>query len=121
MKKLTRKSLLSYSCITTFILAILVVAAYFIIPVFAEMLSSFGGELPSITQFVLVTYQYWLIIPIITLAICIDVWRRSEYTEKYRQFVFYTLLGFIIGTIFLVVFISIFAMYAPIFIMGQPM
>jgi len=119
MKPNTRKFLLSASCITTIILAILVVAAYFIIPVFTEMFSSFGGELPSTTQFVIATYKYWLIIPIITLAICIDVWRRSEYTGRYRTLVSYTLLGFVVGTIFLVVFVSIFAMYAPIFTMGN--
>jgi hypothetical protein len=121
MKQNPRKSLLRASCITTSILAILVTAAYFIIPVFADMFSSFGGELPSTTQFVIATYKYWLIIPIITLAICIDVWRRSEYTEKYRKFVFYTLGGFVVATIFLVVFVSIFAMYAPIFTMGTLM
>ena len=79
---------------------------------------SFGGELPPITQFVLVTYQYWLIIPLIPLAIGIDIWRRSEYTEKYGQLIFYTLLGFIVATTFLVVFVSIYAMYAPICMMG---
>jgi len=119
MKQNTRKSLLLTSCITTIILAILVTATYFIIPVFVDMFASFGGELPSTTKFVLVTYKYWLIIPIITLAMCIDIWRRSEYTGRYRKFVFYTLLGFVVGTIFLVFFVSIFAMYAPIFRMGE--
>jgi Ca-activated chloride channel family protein len=119
MKQNTRKSLLRTSCIATIILAILVAAAYFIIPVFVDMFSSFGDDLPSITQFVIITYKYWLIIPIISLAICIDIWRRSEYTEKYRKFVSYTLRGFIVGTIFLVFFVSIFAMYAPVFSMGS--
>jgi Ca-activated chloride channel family protein len=117
MNMKSRKRLSAVSCVTTIILAILVAAAYFVIPAFEKMYFDFGADLPSVTQFVFSTYQYWVIIPVISLAICVGIVRGQEYTDKYRVFFSYTLTGFVIVAPILLV-VLILALYMPTFHMG---
>lgn len=79
------KSAMSYPLVVG-ILAIGVVIFLLssIVPMFAEMFSSFGGELPMLTQMVMaasdLTVQYWYLLVMFGLGIAIAIWmmKRNE-------------------------------------------
>ena len=102
------------SIVLTLLLYIFAVGAYFIIPSFSEVFHGFGTELPLITNLILGSYKYFIVLPLFGSAICVNMFLRSEWSVQYQYYVFGSLLGLLIIAFALIPLI-IWAMYAPIF------
>ncbi|SEI86540.1 type II secretion system F family protein [Demequina mangrovi] len=83
------KSAMTYP-VVVFIIAILAVIGMllFIVPVFAEMFANLGGELPFLTQILVIMSDVMKvgIIPfIIVLALIVSFWNRNKHKVEFRE------------------------------------
>jgi type IV pilus assembly protein PilC len=85
----TIKAALTYP-VAVLIIAIIAVFGMliFIVPVFKKMFDSFGGELPAITQFLVVLSEnmIWIVPLLVIVAITVTIlWRRFKHTDEVRS------------------------------------
>lgn len=116
MKSLTKKLLLVLSIISTVTLGIVAIGSFFIFPHFSKLFEDI--TVPHFTTIILYSYKLWWILPLTTLLVGINTLRRQELSKKY--FVLSVIIfggGIIIA--FLLILISVVAMYLPIFEMAD--
>lgn len=87
----TIKSALTYP-IAVFFMAVVavIVMLIFIVPVFQQMFTTLGGELPIPTQILVVMSRnmFWALPLIIVLIVAFNLWwRANKHTDRVRQFV----------------------------------
>ncbi len=103
----------------TFIeMAVLAGFGYIEIGEFEKLLNEMGGTTPSLTNLYLSSYKYWSVLAIFPLFILIKTLpSQKNPTLQYRVTSFVLIAHMIFG---LMIFIgTIFAMYAPIFELGN--
>ncbi len=115
MKKAKKKFLLQVCTALSFVILVLTMSTYFIFPPIIEMLNDFGGKLPNVlSKFIIPTYQYWIFIPFVTLAICISVYARNESKEEFKSYLYGSFLIGLLIIVLLFFIMGIIAMYIPI-------
>ncbi len=84
LRRTVRSAMVYPILIGVFAVAVLIGMVMFIIPIFAEMFDDLGGELPSLTRFMIAvsdamrSFWYLLLLAPIGLVIAFRRWKRSE-------------------------------------------
>jgi hypothetical protein len=92
-------------------LGIIAIGSFFIFPHFSKLFE--GISVPHFTTIILYSYKLWWILPFTTLLVGIDIFRRQEVSKNYFVLSIIILGGGIIIA-FLLILISVVAMYLPI-------
>jgi len=89
-----------------------------VIPQFEMTFTSYGADLPRLTQFVLATYQGYFLFAVISAVATIILLAGGERTEKSERLLFrWVIFSFALSlTAFLV---SMVAVYLPVFFLGS--
>ena len=99
--------------------ALVAAVAIFVVPAFGDLLSSFGADLPLPTRIVLQWSRLSLMLPAMAAVLLIDAMRRSALSTEYRHGIIWIFVGSIVLAVVLIV-CAIYALYLPVFKMGQP-
>jgi type IV pilus assembly protein PilC len=87
LRRTVRSAMVYPTLIGVFALAVLIGMVLFIIPIFADMFTDLGGELPAMTQFMInlsdAMRQYWYLIFVIPIVITV-VFRKWKGTDRGR-------------------------------------
>jgi type II secretory pathway component PulF len=115
-----RKKLVSLilSIISTVALGIVAIGSFFVFPHFSKLFEGIPVPIPLATAVILYSYKFWCVLPLATLVLGIDIFRRQELSEKYFTVAVILFIGGIILA-FLWLIASVVAMYLPIFKMAN--
>lgn len=100
--------------ISTVFLSVIVVLAFYVVPVFHTSFENFGAEIPNKTQFVISSYKYWVVFPFIPLAIAVKVYKNKEMTKTFSKYAGWVSIAAFVFAWLLLVFTAS-AMYEPIY------
>jgi len=93
-------------------------AALFIVPQFEKLFEGFGAELPAATRFVIDSYHYWWLIPVLMIVQFLYL-RFGHVTSATAQRFLFVLNLFFVALEVLFVPAMIIIFYLPIFYMGK--
>jgi type II secretory pathway component PulF len=100
--------------VVAMVLSVYAIGAFFVLPGFEELFKGFGGELPFLTNMVMVTYPYWLVLPAIPAFIYVKYLTNPDLTKNAKRRILYILVSLLVFSVmFLPLLIAL--MYLPIF------
>ncbi len=102
----------------TGILTVIALAAFFVFPAFFKVFSSFGADLPLLTLLLLASGPYWGVLPLVSAVVSFDVWRRKECSRRYKIAAMSLLVCLAVLAV-VIIPISAWGLYSPIFYLGQ--
>lgn len=100
------------------LLAAFSLVAAFVTNQFLEVFTSFGAELPGITLFFIAARYWWWLSAVFALIPALAVSLRRRHPVGYQFRIAVTLIAMFI-TALCIFFTGVFAMYLPIFKLGQ--
>lgn len=112
-ESIKRTFMIIISIVITLMLFIFSIGAFFVIPDFIILLKNLDSEVPVLTNIIIYSYKYWLLLPFIALIINIIVWRSNEVIPKRNVYYLGALFGLLFIAITLFV-LTVLGMYAPI-------
>lgn len=98
----------------TVILAIAVVVTNNFIPVFEQIFEKFDTDLPVVTLFVLNSYDFWWLLPVITGVVLVMSLQKKPRTSVFSQRVSTNIAILSIFVSMLLVILSVVAVYLPV-------
>lgn len=115
---LWRVGLLAGYVLTTAVLTLIAAIAAIQIPGFTEVFRSFGADVPPITRFVVASAPYWGVLPLISAAGAVSVWRHRRSSRRHRNAALALLLLLLAMAVVIVPLASV-ALYLPINKLGE--
>lgn len=113
MKNRKKVVLLVLSISSTVVLGIVAIGSFWYFPRFSKLFEDIPVPIPHATAVILNSYKFWWVLPLTTLVLGTDIYRRKEVPEQYFTVAVNLFVGGIILA-FLLILISIIAMYLPI-------
>lgn len=118
MKDQKKVVLIVLSLISTIALGIVAIGSFFVFPHFSKLFEGIPVPIPLATAVILYSYKFWWVLPLTTLVLGIDIFRRKEVSEKYFTVAVILFIGGMILA-FLLIPATVVAMYLPIFKMAN--
>lgn len=115
---LWRMGLLAGYLLMTAVLTLIAAIAAIQIPGFTEVYRSFGAEVPAITRFVVASAPCWGVLPLISAAGAVSVWRYRQASRRYRHVALACLVLLVTIAVGIVPLASA-ALYLPINKLGE--
>lgn len=110
--------LLLLSAGSTIALGVVAIGGLWIFPQFADLFEEFENSIPFTTKIVLLSYKLWWVFPLVTLLVGVDLLRRETISGQHVAMaggLFFG--GFVLA--FLLLSLSVWAMYAPVMEMSK--
>ena len=104
--------------LTSIVILVYGIGAYFVFPEFEELYSGFGARIPFFTKAVLITYPYWLVFLVVPIGIYAKYLTRKELAKKTQNKILAVFISILLFSVALFPLL-ITAMYLPIFEMGN--
>jgi hypothetical protein len=111
--------MLILSVVLTVLSAVIYVAIFFSGTEFKEIFQGFGAELPQLTRFFLVSYQYFGVLILIGLVPCVLLLRNRKQPVVHSNRLFMLVFASF-GISLFVLSASVIAAYMPVFELGAP-
>ncbi len=111
--KLSKGLLILLSIGSTVVLCVVSFEALWLVPQFVELFKEFGGEIPFITKAVINSHYYWVVFPVMTMIVGVDIVRRGELGAQYVVFSEGLFIGGFLLALALLI-LSVWAAYGPI-------
>ncbi len=110
--------MLVISLVLTVTYLLVAIGSHFVISAFEEVFKSFGSSLPTLTQFLIDTQDYYLLLAFIPLGLSLDLWRREVLSRRLQSLMLGALIG--LGILLVVIFqVIVVGMYLPVFQLGS--
>lgn len=110
--------LLVISLVFTVTYVLVAIGSHFVISAFEEVFKSFGSSLPTLTQFLIDTQDYYFLLAFIPLGLSLDLWRREVLSRRCQSLMLGSLIG--LGILLVVILpVIVVGMYLPVFQLGS--
>lgn len=110
----SRSALFAMAVLSTVLLSLVVGAAFYAVPIFQTLFEGFEVELPLKTRFVMASYQYWIIFPLIPLFVSVKTYTSGAISSEFSRYAGALSISAFFFACVLIAF-TISALYGPIY------